>query len=87
MNEQLTNVKCPLCQTPLRFSLAKSRKAKKPKHFVMLTCPENARHFRGFISDQLFVGTLITQTEGDLAAKGTGTEGGEAPQVGTASTN
>lgn len=81
MTQQLGNVRCPLCQTPLRFSLASSRRAKKKKHFVMLVCPTDARHFRGFISDQAFVGKLVAQTEGELAATGTGTEGGEAPQA------
>ena len=78
MTQTLGNVRCPLCQTALRFSLASSRRAKVKKHFVMLVCPTDDRHFRGFISDQQFVGRLIAQTE---AATGTGTEGGEAPHA------
>ena len=77
MTQKVGNVRCPLCQTPLRFSIASSRKAKKPKNFVMLTCPTDARHFRGFISDQAFVAKLV-------AATGTGTEGREAPSAAVA---
>lgn len=80
MTQQIGNVRCPLCQTALRFSIASSRKAKRRKVFVMLTCPVDPRHLRAFISDQAFVSKLVAQTEGGLAATGTGTEGGEAPQ-------
>ena len=76
MTQSLATVRCPLCHTPLRFSLATSRKAKKPKVFVMLVCTTDARHFRGFISDQAFVRGLVERAEDDLAATGTGTEGG-----------
>ena len=75
MSTQLGSVGCPLCQAPLRFSLASSRRAKKQKHFVMLVCPTDARHFRGFISDQAFVSKLIRETEGLLPATGAGAEG------------
>ena len=55
----MKNVKCPICSESLRFSLATSRKAKHKKTFVMLVCPNDGRHFRGFISDQAWVGRLI----------------------------
>lgn len=73
MTQALSNVPCPLCRTALRFSLATSRRSKKKKVFVMLVCPTDARHFRGFISDQAFVSKLVEQTEGGLAATGTST--------------
>ena len=67
MAEDLSGVRCPLCQARLRFSLASSRRAKNQKHFVMLVCPNDARHFRGFISDQTHVAKLIRATEGALS--------------------
>ena len=75
MNAQLKNVGCPLCQAPLRFSLASSRRAKRQKHFVMLVCPIDARHFRGFISDQSYVSKLIRETEGVLSKAAEGGQG------------
>ena len=55
----MTQIPCPLCAAPLRFSVARSRKAKVKKVFVMLVCPKDARHLRGFISDQTFVHRVV----------------------------
>ena len=72
-------IKCPICQTSLVFSLATSRKAKRKKAFVMVKCPGDGRHFRGFISDQKFVGKLVDSSlkrtldsPGPSTAAGTG---------------
>ena len=51
----MKEVRCPVCGVALRLSPARSRKSKNPKTFLMLACPENGRHFRGFISDREFV--------------------------------
>ena len=59
----MTEIRCPLCGEPLRFSLATSRKAKVKKSFVMLICPEDGRHFRGFIGDQDFVRQTVERLE------------------------
>lgn len=81
MTTPITNIRCPLCSQGLRFSIASSRRAKVKKHFIMLVCPRDARHFRGFISDQRFVGNLIAQTAPQAPPVGTGTGEGEAPSV------
>lgn len=73
MTTPLATVRCPLCASPLRFSLATSRRAKKKKAFVMLVCPTDARHFRGFISDQDYVKDLLGKAEGLLSTTGTST--------------
>ena len=51
----MNEVKCPVCGIGLVLSPARSRKAKKPKTSLMLKCPINGRHFRGFIHDSKFV--------------------------------
>lgn len=71
-----TTIGCPICHKPLRFSVATSRRSKRKKLFVMLVCPSDGRHFRGFISDQGFVRRLVDQTGNGLPKTGTGTEGG-----------
>jgi hypothetical protein len=78
MSNTLPTVRCPLCGAPLRFSLANSRKARTPKVFVMLVCPEDARHLRGFISDQAYVRRVVAHLDD---ATGTGTQGGSAVPV------
>ena len=74
------SIGCPVCATPLKLSPAKSRKAKKPKLFLMLACPMDGRHFRGFINDkefvQRFVGAANSAVSGGATAPtGTGTSG------------
>jgi hypothetical protein len=55
----VNTVGCPVCGTNLTISPARSRKAKKPKTFLMLVCPLDGRHFRGFISDSDFVAQVV----------------------------
>ena len=38
---------CPVCGDVLQVNLARGRKAGKA--FLMLICPRDGRHFRGFI--------------------------------------
>ena len=64
----MNNIPCPVCSTSLQLSPARSRKSKKPKTFLMLCCPADGRHFRGFIQDVEFVGKII-----DAAGISTGT--------------
>lgn len=53
----MNDLKCPICGTTLAIRPAKGRKSNKP--FVMLVCPRDGRHFRGFITDQDFVLKVI----------------------------
>ena len=55
----MSKVQCPVCAAELRISPAKSRRAKHPKVFIMLVCPEDGRHFRGFINDQAYVNRVL----------------------------
>ena len=59
----MKEVRCPVCGVALRLTTAKSRKSKNPRTFLMLACPEDGRHFRGFISDREFVQRTLDAAE------------------------
>ncbi len=71
----MNQIPCPVCSTGLQLSPARSRKSKKPKTFLMLVCPADGRHFRGFIQDVEFVGRVV-DAAGISASTGTGSVGG-----------
>ena len=52
---------CPVCSTQLIVRLAHGRKSGKA--FVMLICPLDGRHIRAFITDQKFVGSILSKLE------------------------
>lgn len=52
-------VPCVVCGGPLAIRLAYGRQSNKP--FVMLICPRDGRHFRGFIHDRDFVARALAQ--------------------------
>ena len=56
-----TAISCLICQQPLTLRLAKGRKSGKP--FLMLICPQDGRHFRGFINDQVYVRQVLAHLE------------------------
>jgi hypothetical protein len=49
--------RCPICKETLLMKLAEGRKSGKP--FVMIICPVDGRHFRGFINDRSFVNQVL----------------------------
>ena len=73
----MNELKCPVCATALLLAPAKSRKSRNPKQFLMLVCPSDGRHFRGFINDVEFVRQVMRRAEQidqvDTAARGTST--------------
>ncbi len=54
-------VPCLVCHSALDVRLAKGRKSQKP--FLMLICPIDDRHFRGFISDKEFISKALGRLE------------------------
>jgi hypothetical protein len=68
----MKQIGCPVCTTPLTLSPAHSRKSKAPKVFLMMVCPEDGRHFRGFINDPGFVNRVVTEARIPIRG-GTGT--------------
>ena len=71
----MTEVGCPICGVTLKLTIAKSRKSKTPRTFLMLACPKDGRHFRGFMSDRDFVQRTLDAAEdlGHEASAGKGT--------------
>jgi hypothetical protein len=55
------SVHCLICSTALTLQLARGRKSGKP--FLMLICPQDGRHFRGFINDQTYVKGVMAKLE------------------------
>ena len=47
---------CLVCGCQLAVRIARGRKSGKP--FVMIMCPADPRHFRGFIGDREYVGRV-----------------------------
>lgn len=52
-------MRCPVCDSPLALRPATGRSSKK--HFIMLTCPEDARHMRAFITDRDYVAAFVAE--------------------------
>ena len=44
---------CLVCGVQLEVRVAKGRKSNKP--FIMVICPVDGRHFRGFVGDRDYV--------------------------------
>jgi RNase P subunit RPR2 len=59
----MKNIPCPICKTPLRVGLARSRKATRKKVFIMWVCPVDGRHARLFINDQAYVRKMLETLE------------------------
>ena len=54
-------VPCLICGTSLSLRTARGRRSGKP--FLMLVCPIDGRHFRGFISDRNYVKQVLDRLE------------------------
>ncbi len=57
----MTEIKCPVCATPLTARIARGRKSGKP--FVMLVCPGDGRHLRAFITHKDYVRGVLERLE------------------------
>ena len=62
-----------MCGLRLSLSLAKGRKS--GKHSIMLKCPCDGKHFRGFIADRSYVDEVIARMDGKKSAGSGGGEG------------
>jgi hypothetical protein len=54
-------VPCLVCATALTLRLVRGRKSGKP--FLMLICPVDGRHFRGFITHRDYVAGVLARLE------------------------
>ncbi len=74
----MKGIACPVCSEFVETRIAHGRRSNKP--FLMLVCPKDGRHLRGFISDKEFVASVLDKA--GIQAEGTGktgTEGKAAP--------
>ena len=63
-------ITCIVCGGGLVLRTARGRKS--GKCFLMLVCPEDGRHFRGFINDQDYVKRVLARLEGHTLSLGSG---------------
>ena len=70
MTVQSQQAPCPVCGQTLHFRVAQGRKS--GKNFIMLLCPVDGRHFRGFITDRAYVGAVLSRLEDRTPADGVG---------------
>ena len=55
----MKEINCPICSNTLSVRIAKGRKSNKL--FIMLVCGKDGRHFRGFITDQIYVKKVLEE--------------------------
>ena len=70
---------CPVCGTNLRLSVTTN---KNGKHAIGVHCPQDGRHFRGFINHRPFVeGALdrLLAVQAETPALGSGGDAAPAP--------
>ena len=86
MNNVAKMAPCLVCEEPLELRPAQGRRSGKP--FLMLICPRDGRHFRGFINDKEFVAGVMSRLEGHtpVANSDLDREDGDAP-AGRSKTN
>ena len=65
------SVYCPICSNSLTVRLAHGRKS--GKHFIMLICAQDGRHFRAFITHQPYVKKVMDNLEShqEIPSRGT----------------
>ncbi len=66
MIDTAPTIPCLVCRQPLALRLARGRKSGKTS--IMLICPSDGRHFRGFISARAYVGQVLALLEGQTSA-------------------
>jgi hypothetical protein len=72
-------VPCLVCATALTLRLVRGRKSGKP--FLILICPVDGRHFRGFITHKDYVAGVLARLEDQTATPegGVGLDYAETP--------
>ena len=61
MTELTQGAPCPVCSIPLQVRPTRGRKSGKPS--IMFVCPQDGRHFRGFITYQPYVLQVLELAE------------------------
>lgn len=63
----MNEIYCPVCGTGMELRKARGKRSGKPS--LQLLCPDDARHFRGFINDRDFVDQVIRRADADLLTR------------------
>ncbi len=56
--EDRSPISCPICGAPMRLIVTTN---KNGKHAIGVFCPQDGRHFRGFINHRPYVDQVIDQ--------------------------
>jgi hypothetical protein len=67
-----SGIPCIVCGGGLTLRTARGRKSGKP--FLMLICPTDGRHFRGFINDQGYVKQVLSRVAGQTPSLEVGSD-------------
>ena len=78
MAEQVT-IPCPICSEALRFTVCTNRNG---KHSIGQHCPQDGRHFRGFVNHKPFVENALSHMAAAEEARQTAGEGGRPGDTG-----
>ena len=76
-------VPCLICRQPLTIRPSRGRKSGKPS--LMVICPVDGRHFRGFINDQAYVKEVLARLEGHSPSSNGGVDLDTSPPMETPS--
>jgi predicted RNA-binding Zn-ribbon protein involved in translation (DUF1610 family) len=79
MDNTSQRLPCLVCGTQLAVRIARGRKSGKP--FVMIICPADGRHFRGFVGDREYV-SRVARASGLLGREPPGPSPGVGVGVG-----
>ena len=77
MSTSSFQIPCLVCTTALTLRLVRGRKSGKP--FLMLICPADGRHFRGFITQPDYVAGVLARLESQTpdSESGVGLDNGD----------
>ena len=62
----ISTVCCPVCGAVLKVKFSTSKRGKVS---LSLACPNDGRHFRGFINDRTYVDGVLSRLEGHTPLK------------------
>ena len=59
-------IACPICGTAMRVTVTTNRNG---KHAIGVHCPDDGRHFRGFINHKPYVEAVLGEVLADAGAR------------------
>jgi|GEM_PF-1734245 len=71
MDETTAPIPCPICGTGLKLTVTTNRRG---KHAIGVHCPQDGRHFRGFINHKPYVAEMLARLAEAIAARQTASD-------------